>query len=225
MAISYYNRHSESRFPTVVDKKPCYQPHSGVLDQKPNSSANAIWYLDSGATDHVTRNPSDIHLHGPVLVTPSVQITNGNQIPLMHSSSSKFSVGSSRLLLKNILHVPTMKRNLLSIKKLCDDNGLSVTFDSSCVFVKDWKTNEQLITRGVADGLYQLELGNKSLLSINLGIKVPVSTWHAQLKHYNERMTKDLVQEFNLPISSTCMLKCQSLVLMEKNTGILTPHC
>lgn len=78
-AISCYNRHNESRFPTVVDKKPRYRPRSGVLGQKPNSSDNAIWYPDSGATDHITGNPSDSHLHGPVLATPSVQIANGSE--------------------------------------------------------------------------------------------------------------------------------------------------
>lgn len=166
---------------------------------------------------------SGIHLHDPVPSAPGVQIANGNQIPIMNSGSSKFSVGKSKLLLKNILHVFAVKKNLPSVKKLCDDNDFSITFDSSCVSVKDQKINENLIIGGVASGLYQLELGDETLPSINLGIKVPISSWHARLGHYNERIMKDLVHEFSLLVSSTYMLKCQSCIIGKTHQNSYPP--
>lgn len=103
--------------------------------------------------------------------------------------------------MNNILHVPTVKKNLLSVKKLCDDNNQSITFDSSSVSIKDRATNMELIAGGVAEGLYQLENGD-NLLSINLGVKAPISVWHARLGHCNERITRTVINDSNLPISS-----------------------
>lgn len=49
-ALACYNRHNEQRFLSKNDRgkqRGCYSK---------NSSANVVWYLDSGASDHVTSN-------------------------------------------------------------------------------------------------------------------------------------------------------------------------
>lgn len=56
----------------------------------------------------------------------------------------------------NILHVPEIKKKLLSVKKLCDDNNIIVSFDLSSVSIKDRTTSENMLIGGVVDGLYQL---------------------------------------------------------------------
>lgn len=70
-----------------------------------------------------------------------------------------------------------------------------------------------VITSGVEDGLYQLRLEEKQIPSINLGVKVPLEVWHARLGHNNERLTKDIVNDFSLPVSTKCMKKCQSCII------------
>lgn len=171
-----------------------------------------MWYPVSGATNHVTGNSSDIQHQDSTPATSGVQIANGNEIPVLNSGSSEYTVGQSIVVLREILHVLYVRRNLMSIKRLRDDNCVFVKFDSSSVSVKDRRTNELLVSDDMADGLYKLEIGDKPLSSINLGVKVPTSIWHARLGHCNGKLMKDLIQEFKLPASSKYMDCCQKLI-------------
>lgn len=156
---------------------------------------------------------SDIQKQDSTPSAANILTANGNGVSISNSGNSCFSVGQSQILLNDILHVPAIKKKLLSVKKLCDDNNFSVTFDSSNVSVKDRKTNEVVLTGGVAGGLYQLHITNTKVPSINLGIKAPLAIWHARLGHCNERITRKLVADFSLPVSSRCVKKCDSCIV------------
>lgn len=66
---------------------------------------------------------------------------------------------------------------------------------------------------GVKDGLYQLNLEEERLLSINLGIKALLDIWHTRLSHANERLTKEAIRDFALPVSTKNMKKCESCII------------
>jgi len=53
-----YNRHNEQRFPFVQDNKSKYRNNN--KRGKCASNANAVWYPDSGATDHVSSDSASI---------------------------------------------------------------------------------------------------------------------------------------------------------------------
>lgn len=144
-AISCYNRHNKNRFPTIIDKKSRYRLHSG---SKSSNSVNAIWYLDPGATDHVIANTFDTQNRDFTPMASNGLIANGNKCSVLNSGSSSFSVANSQIRLNNILHVPDVKKNLLSVKKIYDENDFSVTFDSSSICIKDRKSNKVLLTEG-----------------------------------------------------------------------------
>lgn len=110
---------------------------------------------------------------------------------MLKSGNSSYSLGNSNLLLTDILHVPEIEKNLLSVRKLCADNNILVTFDSSAVYIKDRATNKNLWTGGVAEGLYQLHLGDEESSKANLVTKVPISNlafqiWSLQRKDDNQ---------------------------------------
>ena len=74
----------------------------------------------------------------------------------MHTGSSNFKTADGNLYLKNMLHVPKITKNLLSIARLTRDNNAIVEFNSKFVFVKD-KDSKRVLLRGVLkDGLYKV---------------------------------------------------------------------
>lgn len=114
-AISCYNRHNENRFPTVIDKRTRHHPRSSNFGIRTTYWANTIWYPDSGATDHVTANISDIQTRDPSPSASVILTANGNRVPILNSGNSSLSIGQSRLQLDNVLHVPEIKKILISV--------------------------------------------------------------------------------------------------------------
>lgn len=82
--------------------------------------------------------------------------------------------------------------------------------------------DENIITDGVSDGLYKLNLDQRGVLKANLGmmIKASLTMWHAHLGHCNYKSIKDLVNKFHLPISNFKIEHCKACVMgkMHQNT-------
>lgn len=76
--------------------------------------------MDTGATHHLT----SLFFSGSDKVTGG----NGTGLAISHVSSSSLLSGSRPLILKNVLHVPHIATNLLSVHKLCTDNNVVVEF-------------------------------------------------------------------------------------------------
>ena len=62
---------------------------------------------------------------------------NGSLLPIKHIGSLSVPAVAKPLVLKSVLHVPSLKHNLLSVKQLYQDNNCIVVFDDSSVYVKD----------------------------------------------------------------------------------------
>ena len=76
------------------------------------------WYVDSRATSHMT--PSQEHVTNPIPYLGNAKVTNanGNVLLISHTGSSMIS----NVHLKDILIVPNIAKNLLSINKLRTEN-------------------------------------------------------------------------------------------------------
>jgi len=62
----------------------------------------------------------------------------------------------SSIPLPNVLHVPNMKKNLISVSQLTRDRDLVVEFNSSSCLIKDKNIGEVLLQGCLKDGLYRL---------------------------------------------------------------------
>ena len=101
------------------------------LNASSNEFRNA-WILDSGATDHMTHNPNQFKTYLPCPSNRKIVFANG-------TTTTEASIGdvqvTSNLVLKNVLHVPQLSTNLVSIQKLTQDLSCRVIFDASfCEF-------------------------------------------------------------------------------------------
>ncbi|KAB5551985.1 hypothetical protein DKX38_009296 [Salix brachista] len=147
-------------------RPPLPNPHGSHDNQQAYySSSNAstsdnAWYLDSGATNHITADPSNLHSKTDYKGNSHLLIGNGQSLPITHLGSSvlhNFNTHTS-LILNNILCVPQIAKNLLSIAKLTTDNPVFVEFHHNCCIVKDRYTRRELLRGTLCDGLYQLRI-------------------------------------------------------------------
>ena len=123
------------------------------------SFSDPAWFVDSGVTNHITSNVKNLSLHAPYNGNDKVSIGNGKQLSMSNVGLGHLSTQTtpvSTISLPNVLHVPTMKKNLISVSQLTRDHDLIDEFNSSSCLIKDKSTGEVLLKGCLKDGLYQL---------------------------------------------------------------------
>ncbi|CAA7032029.1 unnamed protein product [Microthlaspi erraticum] len=98
------------------------------------------WLLHSGATHHITSDLNNLSLHQPYQGGDDVLIGDGSGLPITHTGSTTFHSNSRPLALNNILCVPNIHKNLISVYRLCNSNQVSVEFFPTSFQVKDLST-------------------------------------------------------------------------------------
>ena len=90
------------------------------------------WVIDSGATDHMTPKSQLFHTYTPSQRNKKIVVANGSLATVACFGDIYIT---STLILKNVLHVPKLSANLVSIQKLTYDlKCYAIFFPSYCVF-------------------------------------------------------------------------------------------
>lgn len=118
--------------------------HSSIQSKDP-------WIIDSGASDHMTGGSNLFYSYIPCSNHTTIKIVDG-------SLTSVDGIGTIRisqnLVLKSVLHVPTLKCNWISISKTTSDNHCFAKFSSlSCQF-QELSSGRTIGCAKVHDGLY-----------------------------------------------------------------------
>lgn len=125
----------------------------------PNQTNNDVWYVDTGATHHITNDAQNLTMHvEPYHGHDHVQMGNGTGLKIQQIGTSKLSLPQSSLLLEQLLHVLAIKKNLISISKFTIDNNVFVEFHGNYFCIKDEGTRNTLLSGKTRNGLYPLPL-------------------------------------------------------------------
>lgn len=151
---------------------------------------NTSWFLDTGATAHITHERGVFSTY--IKSTDHSKVLLGNDGPLEIQGSGLVTLYTScgnTLNLKGVLHVPAMKKNLLSVRQLLrDDPTIHMHFGANNC--KIWQRDE-LIAEGVQSiDLYRLVVAEDQeneteLHQINASVAElsEAELWHARLGH------------------------------------------
>jgi hypothetical protein len=127
------------------------------------------WLVDSGASKHMTGykdSLSDlVHKDSP----HKVKLSDNYQYPIKGVGETSYKVDSEKpLKIKDVLYVPGLKKNLLSISTL-EEKGFRVVFiDGEVLMWPRGKTLDDAIEIGVQEGdLYKLKGHSDSALVHN----------------------------------------------------------
>jgi hypothetical protein len=175
---------------------------------------STTWWLNSGANVHVCYDAS---LFSSYQVTRDSSVLMGNG-----SHASVHGVGMVDLKLtlgkivqlKNVQHIPSINKNLVSVSLLCRD-GFKVVLESNKFVVSKC---EQFIGKGyVCESLFRFSVSdcyNKSMNNICDGInESDASIWHSHVCHLNF-CSMSRLSSLNLILNLSIVKgsKCQSCV-------------
>ncbi|KAH7852279.1 hypothetical protein Vadar_022705 [Vaccinium darrowii] len=94
----------------------------------------------------MTSSTSSLSHAQPYSGTDSIIIGNGSQLVISHIGHAVLPTPTKSLSLNGVLCVPSIKKNLLSIRHFSQDNNCYFEMDSYGFRVKDNKTGQILVT-------------------------------------------------------------------------------
>lgn len=141
---------------------------------------------------------------------------NGEGLSISHLGTSTFCPSSQTFLLRNLLHVPLITKNLLSVSQFANDNNVFFEFHPQLCLVKDLTTQTVLLQGKLHKGLYQFQLGKPhtpkpSSVHCHLADStrphtLPSSSsilmqWHSKLGYPPVPIVTQILKQCNVPFS------------------------
>ncbi|KAL6311733.1 hypothetical protein AAG906_020728 [Vitis piasezkii] len=174
------------------------QCHSArrLLQQQPEvhhtsfgNSSSSNWIMDSSASHHVIGDLTNLSHQQPYEGPDDILLGNGLGLEITHTGSSKLLATSKSFCLSNVLCVPSIKQNLISVSKFCKTNNTSIEFFPSSFVIKDLKTGARLTQGRSKDDVYD-----------RVSVKTSLANWHHRLGHPSSRIFQFLIRKHNLQI-------------------------
>ncbi|GMJ04377.1 hypothetical protein HRI_004106900 [Hibiscus trionum] len=202
---------SSSALPSPA-ASPSYPPVGGSF----NSSSDVVWFPDSGATHHITSDHGNLHTESSYTGKDSLLVGDGHAVRISHVGTGMISNGCRSLRLQNLLCVPDIRKNLLSVSQFARDNGVFFEFHSRFCVVKDALTKEPFLEGKLTpEGLYELrstsvQQGRGSIIADGGSAQTyAVSTssdtldvWHRRLGHPSLSVLKAALTSCNISFQS-----------------------
>ena len=174
------------------------------------SQASSSWTPDTGSSHHVAPDLSGFDTAEPYCGADNLYGGNGKGLPIFHVGSSTIYSPNKSFSLTEILHVPDIKRHLLSVKIFCLDNNVYFEFHANFFVIKDTTTHRLLLTGPSNGGLYSIRLpprppdaSTPPKLAFS-AVRASAQTWHRRLGHPHSQLFRSMLSRFNLPLSSKC---------------------
>lgn len=111
-----------------------------------------------------------------------IYVGDGTGLRISHIGDASLTTSSGNFELKDVLFVPDIKKNLISVSPLTYNNSCIFEFSSEKFLIKDRRTGWILATESRMGGLYALDKGEQALVALKFG-KAPEGVWHQRLGH------------------------------------------
>lgn len=211
------------RYPTPRAPSSRYQqqPQALLTGSDPNFS-NQWWYPDSGASHHVTPDASNLSDSVSLPGTDQVYMGNGQGLNINSVGSMNLTLPNTSLTLHNLLLVPHITKNLISVSKFAQDNNVFFEFHPQFCLVKSQASSEVLLHGTVgADGLYKFA-NPASSLTKSLSSCTPSTSSTTPIISPCHSFY-DVNCKPNSVATSNCISLCNTDHLNKTSTSVITP--
>eukprot|EP00253_Pinus_taeda_P013641 PITA_13641 len=176
----------------IVDNKQDEYYLPAALSTSAPSDSMGIWFIDSGASRHFTSYKEV--LHNLIDKETNLEIVLGDNMkyPVKGVGNVSLKLNQGNMIhLQDVLYVPDLKKNLVSISTM-EDKGYKVTFGDGKVRV--WKSNvKDVFTLGFrVDSLYQV--GGSLLGVMSCDTSLQSELWHHRFAHLHYKALPDVRQ-------------------------------
>ena len=104
-----------------------------------------------------------------------VKVANGALVPIIACGEVDVNIGGQIVTLKNVMYVPDLTFNVISVKKLWKDNRIETVFGEKCYLKDKMSGNKRYYFAGQAGSLYKVGYVSTA--------KVAESLLHRRLGH------------------------------------------
>jgi histone deacetylase 1/2 len=167
--------------------------------------ADTNWYVDTGASDHITSELENLTVRDKYNGRDQVHTASGAGMKISNIGHTILHTPQKDLHLKNILHVPSADKNLVSVHKLAKDNNAFLEFYPYSFSIKDQATRKILHQGRCKGGLYPIgsrSAGAAVSSQVFLANKPSTSRWHDRLGHPAFSIVERILHSNNLPFHS-----------------------
>ncbi|KAJ9563084.1 hypothetical protein OSB04_008244 [Centaurea solstitialis] len=223
---SQYGQHMQQSTPVPPPPQPSFGGHASQFSQPQYTDLSSVFqamsvqapqdnnfYMDSGATRHMTFNQGTMHSLTPCN-SNFIQVGNGAMVPARYIGHCTLPYFSYPLHLNNVLVSDKLIKNLISVRRFTIDNSVSVEFDPFGFTVKDLKTGS-FLQRCDSDhhDLYPVlpPTPRSALASANVAVSFDV--WHRRLGHPGAAIFQYLVSRKFITCSSRTSTLCHACQL------------
>lgn len=161
------------------------------------------WVIDSGASWHMTGTKEVLDPNSLTSFTGSIEIADGTLLRGEMMGSATINLPNEdckAVTLKNVVYVPGLKANLLSVPCMTN-NGATVSFDNECCTIRQ------------EDNTIKANLDQSN----NYCLTASAKTWHERLGHISSERIKKLKVPYQMTeICEPCMENKQSATKFKK---------
>lgn len=173
-----------------------------------SSTPSQGWLFDTGASHHITNDPSNLTNFSDYGGPDEILLGNGSGLQITHTGTSNLHSHDNTFKLSNVLCVPSINQNLISVAKFCLTNNVSVEFFPSQFLVKDLTTGAILLRGENKNDMYYASHSGSPILNVTQ--KSDIASWHHRLGHPHSQVLKSilvsnkLVNKFPSSVSFDC---------------------
>ena len=186
---------------------PPYSPTSPGINCYSTPVANSTWLADSSASQHVTPDLSHLSEASPYYGNSTLTVGNGHHLPIAHVGSATMHTPDVVFKLKNVLHVPEITQNLLSVNQFVTDNNCAFVLTPSGSMIKALGLRRTLSQGPVRDGVYPITFSSSSTNSATCHPSPQAHStsllsgvnWHARLGHANNNIVNKVLRLIKAP--------------------------
>ncbi|KAF7149901.1 hypothetical protein RHSIM_Rhsim02G0228300 [Rhododendron simsii] len=197
-----------------------YQPHEvpqALAAMTLESPIDEDWLPDTGATSHMTGNRDKLFNLTSYTGRDYVMVGNGEKLKITHIGDAQLPAKHNDILLHDVLLVPDIKKNLLSVSQLTSDLPCHFEFTSDGFVVKDQKTNQVMARGNRKGGLYVLDGTEKQALFSARFRTTSEDVWHQRLGHPQAKVVSYLNNKNMIKITPACEYLGVDVFLVSEN--------
>lgn len=152
-----------------------------------------------------------------------VHTANCSSMLINHVGHSTFHTLSRNLHLKNILHVPNVAKNLLSVHRLASDNNAFLEFHPHYFLIKDRTMRRSLYLSRCESGLYPLVPNNPTPEKEALSASKPTpEIWHSRLGHPSYSTVQQVLRSYMIFHVLVFPIKFRSVMLVNRQKKVIS---
>lgn len=167
------------------------------------SSEDDIWYLDNGASNHMTGN----HMYFTKIdraITGKVRFGDDSRIDIKGKGSISFiDKNGEKRVMTDVYFIPELKSNIISLGQ-ATESGCDVRMREDYLTLHDQDGKLLVKATRSKNRLYKVRMGLINNLCLQIKTMSDSAKWHARLGHINTENMRSMIQR-KLVIGVPCL--------------------